>query len=137
VRVVLDVNILVRANEKSHGPARTLLLDLIARGHIVLTSVDILIELARVLRYPRVQALFGLSDEQIYDYVQFLKDGCEIVPTNSNWNFPIRDVSDTPILRTATAAKPISSARSIQTSTQPKLLPSAARWVSPFSTISP
>jgi predicted nucleic acid-binding protein len=40
VRVLLDVNILVRANEKSQGPARRLLLDLIARKHVILTSAD-------------------------------------------------------------------------------------------------
>jgi putative PIN family toxin of toxin-antitoxin system len=102
VRVLLDVNVLVRANEKSNGPARKLLLDLIAQRHVILTSADILIELARVLRYPRVQALFNLSEEQIYEYVQFLKGVCEIVPTNLSWNFPIRDASDMPILRTAT-----------------------------------
>jgi putative PIN family toxin of toxin-antitoxin system len=101
VRVLLDVNVLVRANEKSNGPARKLLLDLIANKHVVLTSADILIELTRVLRYPRVQALFGLSEEQIYEYVQFLKVVCEIVPTNVRWNFPIRDQSDISILRTA------------------------------------
>lgn len=105
MRVLPDVNILVRANEKSHGPARKLLLDLIARKHVVLTSADILIDLARVLRYPRVQALFGLSEEQIYEYVQFLKTACTLVPIDSNWNFPIRDVSDAPILRTAVAGE--------------------------------
>lgn len=105
MRVLLDVNVLVRANEKSNGPARKLLLDLIARTHIVLTSADILIELARVLRYPRVQALFGLSEEQIYEYVQFLKHACVIVPTDISHNFPIRDASDMPILRTAIAGE--------------------------------
>ncbi len=65
MRVLLDVNILVRANERSHGPARTLLLELVRRREIVLTSTDLLIELGRVLRYPRVQALFALSDEQV------------------------------------------------------------------------
>jgi putative PIN family toxin of toxin-antitoxin system len=105
VRVLLDANILVRANEKSQGPARRLLLDLIARKHIVLTSPDILIEVARVLRYPRMQALFGLSEEQIYEYVQFLKAACQIVPTGSPWNVPIRDASDSPVLRAAIAGE--------------------------------
>ncbi len=45
-------------------PAR-LLLELVRRREIVLTSTDLLIELGRVLRYPRVQALFALSDEQV------------------------------------------------------------------------
>lgn len=105
MRVLPDVNILVRAHEKSHGPARKLLLELIARKEIILTSAEILIELGRVLRYPRVQALFGLSEEQIYEYIQFLKDVCQIVPIDMNWNFPIRDASDTAILKTAVAGE--------------------------------
>ncbi len=105
MRVLPDVNVLVRAHEKSHGPARKLLLELIARKEIILTSPEILIELGRVLRYPRVQALFGLSEEQIYEYIQFLKDVCQIVPIEMNWNFPIRDASDTAILKTAVAGE--------------------------------
>jgi putative PIN family toxin of toxin-antitoxin system len=105
VRVLPDVNVLVRAHEKSLGPARKLLLELISRKVIILTSAQILIELGRVLRYPRVQELFGLSEEQIYDYVQFLKDVCQIVPIEMNWNFPIRDAYDAAILRTAFAGE--------------------------------
>jgi predicted nucleic acid-binding protein len=66
LRILCDVNILVRANERSSGPVRALLLSLLEKGHILLTSSEILVELARVLRYPRLQALFGLSEEQIY-----------------------------------------------------------------------
>ena len=107
MRVLLDANILVRANEKSYGPARKLLLDLISRRHILLTSADILIELARVLRYPRVQAMFGLSEEQIYQYVQFLKSVCVIVPSSpgTGRNFPIRDAADAPVLEAAIAGE--------------------------------
>jgi putative PIN family toxin of toxin-antitoxin system len=101
VRVLLDVNILVRANEKSHGPARRLLLELVGRGETLLTSTEILIELGRALRYPRVQTLFNLTEEQVYEYIQFLKDVCQIVPLNLSLNFPIRDSSDNVILRTA------------------------------------
>jgi putative PIN family toxin of toxin-antitoxin system len=107
VRVLLDANILVRANERSYGPARKLLLDLVAHRHIILTSAEILIELTRVLRYPRIQALFGLSEEQIYDYLQFLKSVCVIVPGNLGVGrrFPIRDASDAPVLQTAVAGE--------------------------------
>lgn len=67
MRVLLDVNVLVRAHERSLGSARKLLLELISHKDIILTSAEILIELGRVLRYPRVQSLFGLSEEQIYE----------------------------------------------------------------------
>ena len=84
-----------------------LLLDLIARRHVLLTSAEILIELARVLRYPRVQALFGLSEEQIYEFVQFLKSVCVIVPASqgTRGNFPIRDASDAHVLQTAVSGE--------------------------------
>jgi putative PIN family toxin of toxin-antitoxin system len=101
LRIVLDANVLVRANEKSRGPARRLLLDLIAGKHVILTSADILVEVTRVLRYPRLQSLFSLSERQLYEYVQFLKDVCEMVPAKFSWDFPIRDPSDTHVLTTA------------------------------------
>ncbi len=105
MRILLDVNILVRANEKSEGPARALLLGLVAGKHVVLTSTDILIELVRVLRYPRVQALFDLSEQDIYDYVQFLKEICELVRTDELLNVPIRDAGDAAVLRAAVAGE--------------------------------
>lgn len=70
MRVLLDVNILVRANERSQGPARLLLLSLIGQRHTLLISGEMLVELARVLRYPRVQAIYHLDEEQIYEYVK-------------------------------------------------------------------
>ena len=50
-----------------------------------------------------MQALFGLSEEQIYEYVQFLKSVCVIVPCNpgTGRNFPIRDAADAPVLEAA------------------------------------
>jgi len=77
------------------------LLELIARKEIIITTAEILIELGRVLRYPRVQSLFGLSEEQISEYIQFLKEVCQIVRMEMDWHFPIRDASDTAILKTA------------------------------------
>jgi predicted nucleic acid-binding protein len=54
-----------------------------------------------------VQALFGLSEEQIYEYVQFLKSVCVIVPTSPGRgrNFPIRDAADAPVLEAAIAGE--------------------------------
>jgi putative PIN family toxin of toxin-antitoxin system len=105
VRVLPDVNVLVRANEKSDGPARRLLLHLVSHKHVIVTSAEILIELVRVLRYPRVQALFGLSEEQIYQYIRFLRSACTVVVVDMTMNFPIRDAADTPILRAAIAGE--------------------------------
>lgn len=101
MRILLDVNVLVRANEHSHGPARELLLTLIQEGHTLITSREILVELARVLRYPRLQTLFALTEEDIYQYVQFLQSVCYIVPVDHTLKVPIRDPKDIAVLQSA------------------------------------
>jgi len=101
VRIVLDTTILVRANESSHGLARQLLLDIVASRHTLLLSSEILYELARVLRYPRMQALYGLPETRIYDYVGFLRDVSELVTLNPLLSIPIRDVNDVVVVQTA------------------------------------
>jgi putative PIN family toxin of toxin-antitoxin system len=101
LRILCDVNILVRANEQSDGPVRRLLLTLLANGHTLLLSGEMLVELARVLRYPRLQMLFGLSEEQIYQYVQFLREVSELVSPDATLPVPIRDPKDIVVLQTA------------------------------------
>lgn len=95
------MNILVRANEHSAGPVRRLLLRLIAGGHTLLISREMIVELARVLRYPQLQALFGLSEEQIYRYVQFLWAVSSIVEVEDVLSVPMRDPKDIVVLETA------------------------------------
>jgi predicted nucleic acid-binding protein len=47
VKIVLDTTILVRANERSHGLARELLLNVVESKHTLLLSNEMLHELAR------------------------------------------------------------------------------------------
>ena len=101
MRIVLDTTILVRANESSHGLARQLLVDIVASRHILLLSSEILYEVARVLRYPRMQALYGLPETRIYDYIGFLRDVSELVTLNPLLSIPIRDVNDVVVVQTA------------------------------------
>jgi putative PIN family toxin of toxin-antitoxin system len=82
---------------------RGLLRALIARGHTLLTSGPSLAELARVLRYPRLQALYSLTEEEIYDYVQFLRSASETVDIDQSLRVPMRDPNDVAILQTAIA----------------------------------
>ena len=72
-------------------PTRNLLLRIIESDH----------ELARVLRYPRMLALHGLSDGRIYDCIGFLRAAREIVRPNPLPVTPIRDVNDTAVMQTA------------------------------------
>ncbi len=101
MRVLLDTNILVRANERSQGPAREILKTLIGQGHTLLISGEMLVELAGVLRYPRLQALYSLTEEQIYNYVQFLREVSVPVVVDRQLSVPIRDPKDVVVLQTA------------------------------------
>ncbi|MGD0774585.1 MAG: putative toxin-antitoxin system toxin component, PIN family [Candidatus Solibacter sp.] len=101
MRIVLDTTILVRANESSQGLARQLLLEIVASRHTLPLSNEILYELARVLRYPRMQALHGLPESRIYDYIGFLREVSELVRLNPLLSIPIRDVNDVVVVQTA------------------------------------
>ena len=101
MRIVLDTTILVRTTERSHGPARDLLLQLIAGPHTLVLSNEILNELARVLRYPRLQEFYGLSEARIYDFLGFLREVAETVTLNPLLIFPSRDANDIVVLQTA------------------------------------
>lgn len=68
VKIVLDTTILVRANEHSHGLARELLTTIIENRHTLLLSNEMLHELAKVLRYPRLQAFYDLTENLVFDY---------------------------------------------------------------------
>jgi predicted nucleic acid-binding protein len=71
VKIVLYTTILVRANEHSSGLARDLLIRILDGGHRLLISNEMLHELARVLRYPRLQAFYDLPENLVYDYIGF------------------------------------------------------------------
>jgi len=101
MKIVLDNTILVRAHEQAHGLGRELLTRLIESKHVLLLSNEMLHELATVLRYPRLQEFFGLTDDLVYNYVAFLRRSAEIVTLNPLVTAPIRDVNDVIVVQTA------------------------------------
>ena len=101
MKVVLDNTILVRANEHAHGLARELLISLVESRHVLVLSNEMLHELARVLRYPRLQEFYGLTEALVYDYVAFLRRSAELVMLNPLVTAPIRDVNDIIVVQTA------------------------------------
>jgi putative PIN family toxin of toxin-antitoxin system len=101
VKVVLDNTVLVRAHEHAHGLGRELLTGLIESEHVLLLSNEMLGELARVLRYPRLQEFYGLTEDLVYDYVAFLRRAAEIVTLNPLLTVPVRDVNDVIVVQTA------------------------------------
>lgn len=101
MRIVLDTAILVRAHDGATGLARDLLLRLVESDHVLLISDAMLYELAKVLRYPRMLALHGLSEGRIYDYIGFLRRTTEVIRPNPLLVTPIRDINDTVVMQTA------------------------------------
>lgn len=101
MKIVLDNTILVRAHECAHGLGRELLTSLIEGKHVLLLSNEMLQELARVLRYPRLKEFFGLTEERVFDYVASLRRSAEIVTLNPLLTAPIRDVNDVIVVQTA------------------------------------
>jgi len=101
LRVVLDTNVLVRAHGRSSNQARKLLDELLKHGHDVVTSNEILAEVTKVLRYPRFQALYGLTESDLFDYTQFLQSVSHVVVLDPQYRAPLRDPTDLIVLQTA------------------------------------
>ncbi len=72
---------------------RKLLTALLDGGHTLVLSNAVLAEVTKVLRYPRLQKLHALTDEQIYDYAQFLRDVSEMVVVGPPYHAPLRGAS--------------------------------------------
>lgn len=83
MRIILDTNVLVRANPRTspQGLARDLIEVITTGPHALILSAAILTEVARVLTYPHVQARWALSEESIEQYLAFLEAAAEIVET--------------------------------------------------------
>ena len=81
-RVVLDTNVLISALIARTGkPARIL-----AYGErlALLTSEDILIELERVLHYPRIQRKYRLTDTLIGGYLEHIRMASTVVEVHTS-----------------------------------------------------
>ena len=101
MRIVLDSNILVRAFTSSHGLAHELLLAILAGDNTLILSNEMLFEVARVLRYPRLMAVHGQTEEAIYDFTCWQRNAADIVALNRLESTPIRDRNDIFVLQTA------------------------------------
>ena len=107
MRVVLDTNILVRANPKvsPQGLARDLLLTVVSGPHLLIVSRAILVEVQRVLSYPHVQTRWPLMKEAIQQYLVFLEAASVLVETPEVSPAIVSDPDDDPILQTAIAGR--------------------------------
>jgi len=104
MRLVLDTNILVRANAKARGPARELLQLIVASpDHVLLLSPFLLEELERVFSYERVRVSSKLTDHEIAEYLVYLraKDVSEVVFPGPAPRVVLSDPDDDPVVHTA------------------------------------
>ena len=103
MRVVLDTNILVRANPKvsPQGLARDLLLTIVSGPHVLVLSSAILVEVQRVLTYAHVQARWPLTAKAIEQYLVFLEASGVLAELPEVSPAVVSDPDDDPILQTA------------------------------------
>lgn len=105
MRVVADTSILVRANVRAKGPVKELFRFLEVREPQLVLSDFLLDEVARVLAYPRIQALYGLSEDEIAEHVRHLRSVAEIVTPYHGPAVNTKDSNDDPVIYTALAGR--------------------------------
>ena len=103
--IVLDTNVLVRANIKVQGPARELLLKIAYSDHVLISSPFLLREVERALAYPRLQELWRLTLQDIQEHVQFLVKISELVHPIIEVPVVLKDPNDDPVVYTAITGK--------------------------------
>jgi uncharacterized protein len=102
MRVVLDTNILARAASGPPGLASQILLEVTQPAHTLLFSPFLFTELSRVLRYPRLRPIHGLSDGGIDRYILDLQLVAEMVaPPLRPTPVVFRDPDDDGVIATA------------------------------------
>ena len=72
MRIVFDTNVLARAHQFAHGPARRGLLFVATGSDVLILSQYLLQELRRILAYPRVMKSSGLTSLDISEYLDYL-----------------------------------------------------------------
>ncbi|MBM3748655.1 MAG: putative toxin-antitoxin system toxin component, PIN family, partial [Acidobacteria bacterium] len=108
MRIVLDTNILARANPSASGPARQVLVEIAESvEHVLIVSAFLLRELERVLGYPRLKRIWPLDVDEIAEYVQALESFAELVQPQvpADWPHLLADPGDDPVLQAALTAR--------------------------------
>jgi putative PIN family toxin of toxin-antitoxin system len=102
MRVLLDTNVLVRATGKASGPAREVFLRLLDPPHAIVAAQFLLDGLRRVLKYPRVQKVHGLTQEETEQFVSDFEAIAEVVDVSVPFSFQVQhDPDDDPIVAAA------------------------------------
>ena len=103
MRITTDTAILVRTTAKAKGPAKELLDTIQNCGAVLVLSPFLLEELERVLKYPRMQALYALDDAAIREHIEYLESFAEMVTPAEGPPVVLKDANDDPVVYTALA----------------------------------
>ena len=103
MRVAVDTAILIRAHPRAKGPARELVSIASRVGVRFVLSSFIPGEVDRVLRYPRIQALYRMGDAEIRQYLNLLELIADVVEPAEGPPIVLKDARDDPIVYTALA----------------------------------
>src|SRR5258708_6958919 len=101
MRITADTAILVRTNVKATGPAKELLDTIQNCGAVLVLSRFLLLEVERVLKYPRMQAVYRLDDTAIRQHTKSLKLFAELVIPAEAPPVVQKDPTDDPVTYTA------------------------------------
>ena len=105
-RIVLDSNLIARALISPNGLAAEILFRVLTEDHLLCSSNFMLAELDRILRYPRLRKVHGLTDERIPEFVASIQVSSFVVDVDITTVRRItRDINDDPIIETAIQAK--------------------------------
>jgi putative PIN family toxin of toxin-antitoxin system len=96
---------LARAFASQRGPAAECLNRLLTPPHVLLSSTPMLLELERVLAYPRLRSLHGMTNAEIMEAVKHLALVVELVDVSNAPTVSIvrEDADDDAIVATAVA----------------------------------
>jgi putative PIN family toxin of toxin-antitoxin system len=78
-RAVVDTNVLVSGIIAPHGAPRRILEAWHAGQFTLVTSEAIVVEVARVLRYPRIRDRYSLTEDDVVTVVDSLRTDAEVV----------------------------------------------------------
>lgn len=105
-RIVLDSNLIARAVISPNGLAAEILFRVLTEDHLICSSNFMLAELDRILRYPRLRKVHGLTDAQILEFVASIQVSSFVVDVDITTVRRItRDINDDPIIETAIQSK--------------------------------
>ena len=101
LKAVLDTNVMIRLAFAQRGIAKTLRELLAAEAFALVTSADLLVELYRVLHYPRIQQRFHPTEEDILAFLGLLLEHALVVPGRYRVQKVEADPTDDMFLATA------------------------------------